>query len=62
MFKHQHVAPALLIAAALTAAQVKAMTPLSYMDGTWKGSASMSLPSGEKHTITQTERVERLRG
>ena len=73
MFKHQRIALALLIvaasvsaqalaqgrpdAAALTAAQVKAMTPLSFMDGTWKGSASMMLPSGEKHTITQTERV-----
>ena len=57
MFKHQRIALALLIVAASVSAQVKAMTPLSFMDGTWKGSASMMLPSGEKHTITQTERV-----
>lgn len=43
--------------AALIAAQIKAMTPLAFMDGTWRGSAWTLLPSGEKHTITQTERI-----
>jgi hypothetical protein len=33
------------------------MTRLSFMDGAWRGSAWTLLPSGEKHTITQTERV-----
>jgi hypothetical protein len=73
MLEHRRVALALLIVAAgissrvsaqgrpdpavLTAAQVKAMTPLAFMDGTWKGSAWTLLPSGEKHTLTQTERI-----
>ncbi|MDH3290221.1 MAG: DUF1579 domain-containing protein [Gemmatimonadota bacterium] len=43
--------------AVLTAAQREAMSRLAVMDGTWKGSAWTMLPSGEKHTITQTERV-----
>lgn len=43
--------------AALQSAQKKAMHKLSMMDGAWRGSAWTILPSGEKHTITQTERV-----
>ncbi len=42
---------------ALAAAQREAMSQLAVMDGAWKGSAWTMLPSGEKHTITQTERV-----
>ena len=38
-------------------AQREAMVPLSFMDGVWRGSAWVILPSGEKHTITQTERI-----
>jgi len=30
---------------------------LAYMDGVWRGPAWTILPSGEKHTITQTERI-----
>ncbi len=41
----------------LQAEQRKAMAALSFMDGTWRGSAWTLLPSGEKHTLTQTERV-----
>jgi hypothetical protein len=44
-------------AASLIAAQRKAMLPLAYMDGVWRGPASTILPSGEKHHITQTERI-----
>ena len=43
--------------AALVASQRQAMNALSFMDGTWRGSAWSLLPSGEKHTLTQTERV-----
>ena len=42
---------------ALIAAQRKAMVPLAYMDGVWRGTAWTILPSGEKHNITQTERI-----
>jgi hypothetical protein len=42
---------------ALLAAQKEAMTPLAFMDGVWRGPAWTILPSGEKHTITQTERI-----
>lgn len=42
---------------ALIAAQQEAMARLSFMDGVWRGSAWTMLPSGEKHTITQTERI-----
>jgi hypothetical protein len=42
---------------ALIAAQREAMAPLAYMDGVWRGTAWVILPSGEKHTITQTERI-----
>ena len=43
--------------ATLIAAQREAMVRLSFMDGTWRGPAWTVLPSGEKHTITQTERI-----
>ena len=43
--------------AASTAAQKEAMKVLAAMDGAWRGPAWMILPSGEKHEITQTERV-----
>jgi hypothetical protein len=45
-------APAVLIAA-----QQEAMVKLSFMDGVWRGTAWTIRPSGEKHTITQTERI-----
>lgn len=41
----------------LLAEQRKAMAALAFMDGQWRGSAWTLLPSGEKHLITQTERV-----
>ena len=41
----------------LLAEQRKAMAALAFMDGTWRGSAWTLLPTGEKHTVTQTERV-----
>lgn len=43
--------------AKLISAQKEAMAKLSFMDGAWRGSAWTLLPSGEKHTLTQTERV-----
>lgn len=43
--------------ATLIAAQREAMLPLAFMDGAWRGAAWTILPSGEKHTLTQTERV-----
>ncbi len=43
--------------AALATAQKAALAKLSFMDGVWKGSAWTILPSGEKHVLTQTERV-----
>ena len=43
--------------AALIAAQREAMGRFAVMDGVWRGSAWTMLPSGEKHNITQTERV-----
>lgn len=43
--------------AALVAAQREAMLRLSFMDGVWRGPAWTILPSGEKHSITQTERI-----
>ena len=42
---------------ALIAAQREAMVPLAYMDGVWRGPAWTILASGEKHTVTQTERI-----
>jgi len=41
----------------LIAAQREAMFPLAFMDGVWRGSAWTILPSGQKHTITHTERI-----
>ena len=43
--------------AALIAAQREAMVPLAFMDGAWRGTASTTLPTGEKHQVTQTERI-----
>ena len=43
--------------AALIAAQKEALAKLSFMDGVWRGPAWTILPSGEKHNITQTERI-----
>ena len=43
--------------ATLIAAQREAMKPLAFMDGIWRGPAWTLLPSGEKHHITQTERI-----
>jgi hypothetical protein len=43
--------------AALIAAQREAMNKLAYMDGVWRGPAWNILPSGEKQSITQTERI-----
>jgi hypothetical protein len=43
--------------ATLIAAQREGMVPLAFMDGVWRGPAWVTLPSGEKHTITQTERI-----
>jgi hypothetical protein len=44
-------------AAALIEAQRKGLAPLVYMDGVWRGTAWTILESGEKRTVTQTERV-----
>jgi len=44
-------------AAKTVAAQKEAMARLAYMDGVWRGPAWTLLPSGEKHTLTQTERI-----
>ena len=41
----------------LIAAQRDAMTRLAFMDGVWRGPAWTIRPSGEKHEITQTERI-----
>lgn len=45
--------------AALQAAQREAMKKLAFLDGVWRGEAWNIAPgpSGEKHTLTQTERV-----
>ncbi len=43
--------------AKVIAAQQEAMLELSFMDGIWRGPAWTLSPSGEKHTLTQTERV-----
>jgi hypothetical protein len=43
--------------AILIAAQRDAMRPLAKMDGIWRGNAWAILQSGEKHSITQTERI-----
>ena len=41
----------------LLKAQREAMAPLAFMDGVWRGPAWTLLSSGEKHNITQTERI-----
>ena len=41
----------------LVALQRAAMAKLSFMDGVWRGPASTTLPSGQKHNVTQTERI-----
>lgn len=43
--------------AAAVAAQKEALAKLSFLDGLWRGPAWTISPSGEKHTVTQTERV-----
>jgi hypothetical protein len=43
--------------AALLAAQREAMKPLSLLDGVWRGTGWTIGPGGEKHTMTQTERI-----
>jgi len=43
--------------AALIAAQREAMAAFAAMDGVWRGPAWTILPSGEKHAVTQTERI-----
>ena len=43
--------------AALIAAQREAMTKLQAMNGTWRGTATVLLPGGDKRTNTQTERI-----
>ena len=42
---------------ALIAAQREAMKALAALDGIWRGPATTVQPSGEKHEMTQTERV-----
>lgn len=39
------------------AAQREAMARFANLDGAWRGQATMTLPNGQKHEITQTERV-----
>jgi hypothetical protein len=43
--------------AAVLAAQRQALAKLAFMDGVWRGPAWTILPSGEKHEVTQTERI-----
>lgn len=43
--------------APLMAAQREAMAALRSMHGVWRGTAWTLLPSGEKHSIVQTERI-----
>src|SRR3989440_9057653 len=43
--------------ATLIAAQREPMAPRAFMDGVWRVPAWSILPSGEKHNITQTERI-----
>lgn len=44
-------------AGTLLAAQREAMKPLAFMDGVWRGPAWVLLPTGEKHALTETERI-----
>lgn len=71
MLRHRLAALALVLAASaaasaqegrpdpakLLAAQREALQKFSYMDGVWRGTAWTILPSGQKHEITQTERI-----
>jgi hypothetical protein len=72
MLKHRLAATALLATAvaasssaaaqapdpaAMLAAQRTAMAPLAYMDGVWRGPAWTILQSGQRHEVTQTERI-----
>ena len=41
----------------LLAAQREAMARFSVMDGVWRGPAWTILPGGERHEVTQTERI-----
>ena len=43
--------------AQIISSQKESMTKLSAMDGVWRGTAWTVLPSGEKHTLVQTERI-----
>ena len=43
--------------AVVIAAQREAMRPLAIMDGVWRGPAWTMLQTGERHSITQTERI-----
>jgi hypothetical protein len=43
--------------AALIAAQRDAMAVFARMDGVWRGPAWTMLPNGQRHSITQTERI-----
>src|SRR5947207_9704625 len=43
--------------AAQIAAQRQGMASLAVMDGVWRGPAWTIPPSGQKHSITQTERI-----
>lgn len=42
---------------AILSAQRDAMKRLAFMDGVWRGPAWTILPNGQKHDITQTERI-----
>ncbi len=48
--------------AALMAAQREALATFAFMDGVWRGTAATTLPTGEVHRITQTERIGPLLG
>jgi hypothetical protein len=42
---------------AAIASQREAMRALDALDGVWRGPGSSVMPNGEKHTLTQTERI-----
>jgi hypothetical protein len=41
----------------LVAAQRQALAPLAFLDGTWRGPATLLLPGGQRRELVQTERV-----
>lgn len=43
--------------ASLLAAQREAMAAFAKMDGVWRGPAWTKLPNGDRHEVTQTERI-----